>query len=264
MNAVAGQCSAAIDVLYGDTMTNPISRHYEALLAEHYTWMFGIPFQAKVDEQRRLLETLGIGPGQHGTALDLGCGPGFQSIALANLGFEKIVAIDSSRALLDELNSQKGNLPIETTLADLRDFDRFAVAGSAEAIVCMGDTLPHLDNMQDVAGVFKKARDMLQPSGLLLLTFRDLSIELTGLDRFLPVHADNDRIMTCMLEYRSDVVLVNDLVHVRESGGWTLRKSSYQKLRLSPNTLSDELTRLGFTVRTNEPVGRMHALIAEK
>ncbi|MCS3394037.1 class I SAM-dependent methyltransferase [Burkholderia thailandensis] len=251
-------------MLYGDTMTNAISRHYDTLLAEHYTWMFGMPFRSKVEEQRELLETLGMRPGKHGTALDLGCGPGFQSIALANLGFEKVVAIDTSRALLDELNSQKGNLPIETTLADLRDFDRFAVPGSAAAIVCMGDTLTHLDNMQDVAGVFKKARDVLQPSGVLVLTFRDLSIELTGLDRFLPVHADNDRIMTCMLEYRSDIVVVNDLIHVRESGGWTLRKSSYQKLRLPPDTLSDELTRLGFTVRTNEPFGRMHACIAEK
>ncbi|WP_247039855.1 class I SAM-dependent methyltransferase [Burkholderia cepacia] len=245
-------------------MTNAISRHYDTLLAEHYTWMFGMPFRSKVEEQRGLLETLGMRPGKHGTALDLGCGPGFQSIALANLGFEKVVAIDTSRALLDELNSQKGNLPIEATLADLRDFDRFAVPGSAAAIVCMGDTLTHLDNMQDVAGVFKKARDVLQPSGVLVLTFRDLSIELTGLDRFLPVHADNDRIVTCMLEYRSDIVVVNDLIHVRESGGWTLRKSSYQKLRLPPDTLSDELTRLGFTVRTNEPFGRMHALIAEK
>ncbi|MDW9239625.1 methyltransferase domain protein [Burkholderia thailandensis] len=261
---MAGQCSAEIDMLYGDTMTNAISRHYDTLLAEHYTWMFGMPFRSKVEEQRELLETLGMRPGKHGTALDLGCGPGFQSIALANLGFEKVVAIDTSRALLDELNSQKGNLPIETTLADLRDFDRFAVPGSAAAIVCMGDTLTHLDNMQDVAGVFKKARDVLQPSGVLVLTFRDLSIELTGLDRFLPVHADNDRIMTCMLEYRSDIVVVNDLIHVRESGGWTLRKSSYQKLRLPPDTLSDELTRLGFTVRTNEPFGRMHACIAEK
>lgn len=245
-------------------MTNAISLHYDTLLAAHYTWMFGMPFRSKVDEQRQLLETLGIGPGKHGTALDLGCGPGFQSIALANLGFEKVIAIDTSRTLLDELNSQKGDLPIETTLADLRDFDRFAIAGSVEAIVCMGDSLAHLDNMQDVARVFKKVRDVLKPSGLLVLTFRDFSVELTGLDRFLPVHADNDRIMTCMLEYRPDVVLVNDLIHLREAEGWTLRKSSYQKLRLFPDTISDELARLGFTVKTNEPFGRMHALIAEK
>ncbi|KUZ66214.1 hypothetical protein WI36_25610 [Burkholderia ubonensis] len=245
-------------------MTNAISLHYDTLLAEHYTWMFGVPFLEKVEEQRRLFEALGMEPGKHGTALDLGSGPGFQSIALASLGFEKVVAIDTSRALLDELNGKKGNLPIETVLADLRDFDRLAVPASVEAVVCMGDTLTHLDDMSDVTDLFKKARDILQPSGLIVLTFRDLSIELTGPDRFLPIHADNDRIMTCMLEYRPDVVVVTDLVHVREAGSWTLRKSSYHKLRLSPDALSDELTRLGFTVRTNEPLGRMHALIAQK
>lgn len=245
-------------------MTNAISQHYDTLLAEHYTWMFGIPFRAKVDEQRRLLEALGIEPGKHGTAFDLGSGPGFQSIALACLGFEKVVAVDTSRALLDELNGQKGTLPVETALADLRDFDRLAVPGSVEAIVCMGDTLTHLDNMQDVAGVFQKARDVLQPSGLLVLTFRDLSVEVTGLDRFLPIHADNDRIMTCVLEYRPDVVVVNDLIHVREGDDWVLRKSSYQKLRLCPDTLANELTRLGFTVRNKERFGSMHALVAQK
>ncbi|MDW9246543.1 tellurite resistance TehB family protein [Burkholderia cepacia] len=124
--------------------------------------------------------------GKHGTALDLGSGPGFQSIALASLGFEKVVAVDTSQTLLDELNNQKGDLPIETALADLRGFDRLAVPGSSEAIVCMGDTLTHLDSMQDVKDVFRKARDVLQPSGLLILTFRDLSIELTGLDRISP------------------------------------------------------------------------------
>ncbi|EMN5127655.1 class I SAM-dependent methyltransferase [Burkholderia contaminans] len=245
-------------------MTNAISRHYDTLLAEHYTWMFGMPFRAKVDEQRKLLEALGVEAGKHGTALDLGSGPGFQSIALASLGFEKVVAVDTSQTLLDELTTRKGDLPIETALADLRGFDRLAVPGSSEAIVCMGDTLTHLDSMQDVKDVFRKARDVLQPSGLLILTFRDLSIELTGLDRILPIHADHDRIMACILEYGPDAVVVNDLVHVREAGAWTLRKGSYRKLRLHPDTLSDELSRMGFTVRTNAPIGRMHALVAEK
>ena len=245
-------------------MANTVAQHYDALLAKYYTWMFGMPFQAKVDEQRRALESLGVDAGKHGTALDLGCGPGFQSIALADLGFQKVIAVDTSQTLLNELNGQKHDLPIEIALADLRDFDRLASHGSVETVVCMGDTLTHLESKQDVVGVFKKAWEVLQPSGLLVLTFRDLSAELTGLDRFLPIRADDDRIMTCMLEYRGDIVVVNDLVHVREPSGWTLHKSSYSKLRLSPDKLANELTNIGLTVRKNESFGRMHALVAEK
>jgi SAM-dependent methyltransferase len=246
------------------TPVNTVAQHYATLLAKHYTWMFGMPFPAKVAEQRRALEALGIEAGEHATAIDLGCGPGFQSIALAALGFKRVIAVDTSQPLLDELNSQKRDLSIETVLADLREFDRLVPRGAAEAIVCMGDTLTHLDSAQDVTEVFAKARESLQPGGLLVLTFRDLSAELTGLDRFLPVHADDDRIMTCVLEYRPDIVVVTDLVHVRESGGWTLHKSSYSKLRLRPEALANELTSLGLTIRKNEPFGRMHALVAEK
>ena len=99
-------------------MIDDVARHYETLLAEHYTWMFGVPFSAKVDEQREALTGLGVRPGEHGTAIDLGSGPGFQSIALAELGFDRVVAIDTSQALLHELNAHKGDLPIETVLAD--------------------------------------------------------------------------------------------------------------------------------------------------
>jgi len=245
-------------------MTSSVARHYHTLLAKHYTWMFGIPFRAKVDEQRRVLQSLGVEAGKHGTALDLGSGPGFQSIALADLGFERVIAVDTSQELLNELNSQKGDLPIETALADLRDFDQLLAHRPVEAIVCMGDTLTHLDSAQDVTGVFAKALRVLQPAGLLVLTFRDLSAELTGLDRFLAIRSDDDRIMTCMLEYRPDIVIVNDLVHVRDSSGWTLHKSSYSKLRLRPDALASELTGLGLTVRKNGPYGGMRALVAEK
>jgi hypothetical protein len=36
-------------------MIDTVARHYETLLAEYYTWMFGVPFRAKVEEQREAL-----------------------------------------------------------------------------------------------------------------------------------------------------------------------------------------------------------------
>jgi SAM-dependent methyltransferase len=245
-------------------MIDIVARHYETLLAEHYTWMFGVPFRTKVEEQREALAGLGVAPGEHGTAIDLGSGPGFQSIALAELGFDRVIAIDMSQSLLNELNARKGDLPIETVLADLRAFDRLTSPGSAEAIVCMGDTLTHLETKADVSNVLEKAPDNLQLGGLLVLAFRDLSTELTGLDRFLPIRADADRIMVCMLEYEPEAVVVNDLVHVREAKGWTLRKSSYRKLRLCPAALAREVANLGLTIKRNEALGRMHAIAAER
>lgn len=90
-------------------MTN-VAYHYEQLLAEHYTWMFGL-FEEKVAEQQVLFNRWGILTNDVKTALDLGCGSGFQSIALANLGF-RVTAIDLSQRLLTELTEHKGERAI--------------------------------------------------------------------------------------------------------------------------------------------------------
>jgi 2-polyprenyl-3-methyl-5-hydroxy-6-metoxy-1,4-benzoquinol methylase len=226
--------------------------------------MFGVAFASKVAEQQALLRRLGVGLVAGKVAVDLGCGPGYQSVALAGLGFPDIVAIDSCQALLDELSAQAGALPIKAVCGDMLDLERWAAPGSAGAVVCMGDTLTHLQSRGDVSTLFAAAYEALAPGGMLVLTFRDLSVELKGLDRFLPIRSDANRIMTCVLEYEPDTVVVNDLVHVREKDGWVLQKSSYRKLRLSVNDVLRELRELGFTINASEPAGRLHAVAAAR
>ena len=243
-------------------MSEQVRAHYDALLAQHYTWMTGMPFAAKVAEQRDLFRSIGVTPTNGGAAIDLGSGPGFQALALAQLGYAPVHAIDTSRALLDELDARKEDLPITTALADLRDFARLTGPEGVAAIVCMGDTLTHLECHADVERLIEDARATLVSGGFLVLTFRDLSIELRGLDRILPVHADDDRIMTCVLEYEDDAVIVNDIIHVREGSGWAMNKSSYRKLRLAPAWVVQQLRDRGFAIRHDDVVGRLHTILA--
>ena len=85
--------------------------HYRVLLAKHYSWMLGRTFEDAVTEQRREFAALGIGAGEHGLAVDLGCGPGHQAAALSDLGFSRVLALDTSQILLDELIRHKGERP---------------------------------------------------------------------------------------------------------------------------------------------------------
>ena len=241
-----------------------VKRHYDDLLAVHYSWMNGMPLAEKVAEQKLLLANLGFSTDLKGIAVDLGSGPGYQSLALAELGCETVLAIDTSRHLLDELEAAKADYPINTFLADLRAFSTFVERGTASAIICMGDTLTHLESRADISKLFIDSHEALAPDGWLVLTFRDLSNELEGLDRFLPVRSDNHRIMTCVLDYEPESVVVNDLVYVRDGDGWTLHKSSYRKLRLAPAAIATELEEIGFVIHRNEPFGSMHAISARK
>ncbi|MCG5466749.1 class I SAM-dependent methyltransferase [Micromonospora sp. MED01] len=86
--------------------------HYGGFLADHYTWIFGAPYMTLVEEQFDALRRAGVaGPNGTGLAVDLGCGSGLQSVALARMGYPSILAVDSSAKLLAELELHAGDHP---------------------------------------------------------------------------------------------------------------------------------------------------------
>jgi SAM-dependent methyltransferase len=240
------------------------NEHYERLLAKHYTWMFGASFEDKVEEQRLVLSRL-LEPLQEGLAVDLGCGPGFQTVALVQLGFSPVIAIDTSAELLEELRSHVKDLPVQIEEADLRNVPAMVAAGQASVIVCMGDTLTHLPSTAEVSGLFRAVFDGLRSGGMFIITYRDLTRELHGTERFIPVRSDDNKIMTCFLEFENaERVVVHDLVHVRQGANWFLHKSSYRKLRLGIDWVCEELRGAGFTVVSTDSSGRLIAIAAAK
>ncbi|QLH20851.1 trans-aconitate 2-methyltransferase [Streptomyces sp. Rer75] len=245
--------------------------HYERLLAAHYTWMTGGDLVAAAEQQAVLLRELGVVPGPgRARAVDLGCGPGAQTLALASLGFFHIAAVDTSQALLDELTAAAADFPgtsIRPVREDIRTaLPRITAPGGVAAIVCMGDTLTHLPAKDDVPALVAAAGHALAPGGRLVFTYRDLTRPLEGTDRFLPVRSDADRILTCFLEYRDeDTALVHDLLHVRTSEGWRLRTGAYPKLRIAADWLADRCREAGLEVVHDAPGARgMRVLAAVK
>lgn len=220
-----------------------VKQHYDTVLSDVYSWMFG-GFDAGIEGNERLLKAHRIEPHGSCVAVDLGAGCGFQSIPLANLGF-RVVAIDLDSKLLDELARNAKGARIDLIQDDLLNF-RQHIDSPAELVVCMQDTLIHLETKHDVRKLFTEVFASLEDGGRFMLSFRDLSTELTDLDRFIPVRSDAERIMTCFLEYEPETVKVHDLVHIKIEGRWELRKSFYRKLRLSAGWVRDELSRAGF------------------
>ncbi len=218
--------------------------HYELFLAQHYTWMGG-GLEQKVAENRQFFATANLVPRLGGKALDLGCGSGYQTLALAELGFT-VTAVDSSKELLTELRGYAADKAVVTVVGDIRDPSCYEGHGPFELAVCMGDTLVHLASLDDVAQCLTAARQSLEPGGVLLLGFRDLTTELKGIERAIPVRLDDERLMATFLEYEPDHVVVHDMLFERDAGKWTMQKSAYRKLRLAPSRLAELLARLGF------------------
>jgi SAM-dependent methyltransferase len=235
--------------------------HYKTHLGPIYSWMLG-DLDAAFARGAAEIDALPL-PAARGVALDLGAGLGLHALALAKRGFE-VVAIDNCQVLLDELRARGGSLPVVTHLADLSDF-RTIIAAQPQVIICMGDTLTHLPTAASVESLLQSAAAALPRAGVFAATFRDYATRmLEGNQRFILVRADDERILTCFLEYGELQVMVHDVVNEKDNGRWRQTVSSYPKLRLSPEWVAAKLTELGFGVKLDAAAGGMVRIVATK
>ncbi len=238
-----------------------VKEHYDNLLASCYSWMCG-GSDLILKRNRTFFQDHDIRPAHSATAVDLGAGSGFQAIPLAEAGF-KVTAIDLSRELLTQLSKTAGTLPIKPIQDDLLNFVQYSPA-EIEIIVCMGDTLTHLKTPTEVKELIHRAYGALEKEGLLILDFRDMTVELTQLDRFIPLRADSKRIFTCFLEYEKDHVKVHDILYEKTDDQWEMKKSFFRKLRISSQWAKECLLKSGFEIEKFDIDRGMTTIIARK
>ncbi len=238
-----------------------VAEHYQNHLAPVYLWMAG-GFDAAITRGENEIKAICTTASNGHSAVDLGAGFGMHSIPLARRGYS-VVAIDSSPILLDALQEKVELLPIQTVEDDLLTFPKH-MNKNTHLILCMGDTLTHLPDHESVEHLFSLVAQSLQPDGTFLITFRDYTSHLVGDRRFIPVRSDNDRILTCFLEYSPDYVTVHDVLHERNTSTWQQRVSSYRKLRLSPEWVSTTLQSNGFAVHIEPGLSGMVRVVAVK
>jgi protein-L-isoaspartate O-methyltransferase len=231
-------------------MPSSTTEHYKQLLAPIYLWMAGGIEAALAQGAKDVAPWLTAEPQ---VAIDLGAGFGMHAIALARQGCS-VTAIDTSAALLTELSQHGAGLGIRTIEADLLDF-RAHCECKADLILCMGDTITHLETLAQVEQLCQLMAQSLAPGGRVGITFRDYTQAPQGLARFIPVRSDADRMHTCFLEEETQHIVVHDLIHERLGGVWQMRTSCYRKVRLSPSWLQAALARAGLT-STWEPATR--------
>lgn len=236
--------------------------HYDSHLGRVYAWMLGDLKSAATRCEAELADmdlplTAGAG------ALDLGAGIGLHAVALTKLGFA-VTAIDACQDLLDELRARAAGLPITVLRGDLVRF-RDQAPGPFDVILCLGDTLTHLPDRAAVMNLLDAVYPSLKPGGVFAATFRDyVSRELKGDERFILVRRDEERVLTCFLEYGPDHVVVHDLLTERSDQQWAQSVSSYAKLRLAPEWLAAELEKRGLAARRETAPAGMVRIVGRK
>lgn len=235
--------------------------HYDNHLGNFYSWMIG-DFNSNEEKMRDFFASHGIASQTNQTALDLGCGNGIQSVALAKLGY-KVKAVDFNSQLLTELDDHKKNYDIETANSEFINYLNSANK-KFSLIVCMGDTLMHLESKEWIKLFFERCYENLEDGGKLVLSFRDYTNELKGDERFIPVKSDENKILTCFLEYSDEFVKVTDMLHEKSGGEWIQQVSSYNKVRILPEEINSYLKQSGFEIESDEILNRMIYIVAIK
>jgi SAM-dependent methyltransferase len=112
-------------------------------------------------------------------AVDLGSATGGHAIAFAERGWE-ITAVEPSPLLGESSRSKAAaaRLEVRHVQGDMRAIADYILPGSLDLLLCLGNTLPHLENSGEIESFLGKARRVLAGDGVLVLQL--VNFRITG------------------------------------------------------------------------------------
>lgn len=118
--------------------------------------------------------------------LDAACGTGQHVLALAKLGYAASGA-DFSSGMIEQArrNQHTLGLPAEFAVAGFGELQSVFPAGAFDALLCLGNSIPHILNELDLLNALYDFAAVLKPGGLLLLQNRNFDAVLQNGNRWM-------------------------------------------------------------------------------
>lgn len=195
--------------------------------------------------------------------LDAACGTGMHALALAKAGYQ-ISGADFSREMINKakLNAKSAQLELPFETAGFGALTSVFGESRFDALLCLGNSLPHLIDDAELASALKDFFACLKPGGLLLIQNRNFDAVMTKKDRWMEAQpfqeGDEEWIFERFYDFNSDGTIGFNIVNLHRKGNaaWT---SEVVSTLLKPQ-LKDDLTlkatRAGFiNVRTFGTLG---------
>src|SRR5262245_11855117 len=168
-------------------------RFYDGM-TDHYHLIFE-DWDASMQRQGSTIAKLLPPPDKAGHVLDVACGIGTQSLALAAIGYSvegsDISAPEIARA---QREAASRGLNCSFRVDDMRTL-RTASPGRYGAVIALDNALPHLDSDDDILATFRAMRSCLLPGGKVLVSVRDYARHLQERHTCTPpvFYSDNGR-----------------------------------------------------------------------
>jgi 2-polyprenyl-3-methyl-5-hydroxy-6-metoxy-1,4-benzoquinol methylase len=174
------------------------------------------------------------------SALDAGCGTGFHSLLLAQLGVN-VTAVDVSSSMLHGLrqHAKEMSFQITTNQSNFEDLPK-KLHDKFDAVFCMGNTLAHMQSAAELQSVLSAFRALLKPGGVLFAQTLNYDRIVKVRDVIQSVKEADGKMFVRWYEYQKEQILFHLLKIEKSTSGL---QHNLQTVRLRP-VLRDEMQAL--------------------
>lgn len=210
-----------MNILDPDAFYDSLASEYDAMTQ----------FAARLEKQRSILSQYA---GAH-RAIDMGCGTGIHSIALAQLGV-RVVGIDVSAGMLDRARTHAAglNVAVDFVQGDFLSTPSAPVL-PAELLLCLGNSLPHIERAL-LPRVLAHWRALMAPGGNVVIQLLNYERVLRERERIVNIRKTADGTVLRFYDFLDEGVQFNILTMTETEQGLT---HTLRSTRLSPFTASD-------------------------
>jgi SAM-dependent methyltransferase len=195
---------------------------YDALAVDYDRF---VNWQARLAHELPFLVPLFEAAGVH-RVLDSACGTGHHAIALGRRGYD-VAGADLSAAMVERAQENAAVAGVDAAFvrAGLGELAGSGLQrGSFDALLCLGNSLPHLLSREAVAAALADFAAMLRPGGILVVQNRNFDRVWEEQQRFMPpqAHRDDEGEWIFVRFYDFDgATVVFNMVRLRRDGeGW--------------------------------------------
>jgi 2-polyprenyl-3-methyl-5-hydroxy-6-metoxy-1,4-benzoquinol methylase len=180
------------------------------------------------------------------SAIDAGCGTGFHTLLLAQLGVD-VTAVDISEQMLGALCQHARELKVSvksvrSSFVELRS----VVKGDYDAVFSMGNSLAHLLTEEELKRSLEQFCLVLKPSGVLFLQNLNYDRIVAGHERIQSIKEVENTLYVRFYDYDNDTVRFNILKICRNASGIGHNLHSIMLRPILHDRLVDLLREAGF------------------
>jgi len=185
--------------------------------------------------------------------LDAACGTGMHAIALAQRGFS-VVGADLSSGMIDRarLNATSSGLPVQFVAAGFGELAQSFSPGSFDALLCLGNSLPHVLTSAGVAAALADFAACLRPGGLLLVQNRNFDAVTARQERWMEPQSHREGgdewVFLRFYDFDSDNLITFNVITLRrsEGGSWSQQVAATRLRPLLQGETFEALAAAGF------------------